>query len=43
MKMRRFIETVVVKAQPKLRGLPYQRYIREALERAVRANAGKDR
>ena len=28
----RFIETVVVKAQPKLRGLPYQRYIREALE-----------
>ena len=25
-----------VKAQAKLRGLPYQRYIRELLERAVR-------
>jgi predicted DNA binding CopG/RHH family protein len=31
-----------VKAQAKLRGLPYQRYIREALERVVRTDAGKD-
>ena len=32
-----------VKAQAKLRGLPYQRYIRAALERAVQADPGKDR
>ncbi len=30
-----------VKAQAKLRGLPYQRYMREALERAVRTDSGK--
>ena len=34
---------VAVKMQAKLRGLPYQRYIRETLERAVRADAGNDR
>lgn len=32
-----------VKSQAKRRGLPYQRYIREALERIVRTDAGKDR
>ncbi|MFZ1425833.1 MAG: BrnA antitoxin family protein [Geminicoccaceae bacterium] len=32
-----------VKAQAKLRGLPYQRYIREALERAVRGEPGPGR
>ena len=32
-----------VKAQAKRRGLPYQRYIREALERAVAADrAGQE-
>jgi predicted DNA binding CopG/RHH family protein len=32
-----------VKAQAKRRGLPYQRYIREALERAVRADHAEHR
>lgn len=32
-----------VKAQAKLRGSPYQRYIWEALERSVRVTFGKDR
>ena len=30
-----------VKAQAQRRGLPYQRYIREALERAVEADTGQ--
>jgi predicted DNA binding CopG/RHH family protein len=30
-----------VKAKAKMRGLPYQRFIREVLERAVQSNTGK--
>jgi predicted DNA binding CopG/RHH family protein len=32
-----------VKTQAKLRELPYQRYIREVLERAVQGDSGKQR
>ena len=32
-----------VKVQAQLRGLPYQHYIREALERAVQKDSGDDR